>query len=74
MNSSKANTLGIVKNSPSLRIYNSYDLAILPSVFRITFFPQNGKDGINHPLLRELRYLRIKPKTQGQQGKKMIPY
>ena len=42
-------------------------------MFRITFFPQNGKDGINHPLLLELPYLRIKPKTQGQQRKKWYP-
>ena len=28
---------------------------------------------INHPLLLELLYLRIKPKTQSQQGKKWYP-
>ena len=65
--------MGIVKNYPSLRIYNSQDLAILSSLFWITVFSQNGKDGINHPLLLELPYLRIKPKTQGQQGKKWYP-
>ena len=42
-------------------------------MFWITVFPQNGKDGINHPLLLELPYLRIKPKTQGQQRKKWYP-
>ena len=62
--------MGIVENYPSLSINNSWDLAILPSVFWITVFPQNGKDRINHPLLLELPHLRIKPKTQGQQGKK----
>ena len=29
MESTKANTVGIVKNSPSVRIYNSKDLVIL---------------------------------------------
>ena len=34
-------------------------------------FPQNAKDNKpNHPLLLELPYLRIKPKTQSLQGKK----
>ena len=30
----------------------------------------DGKDRINYPLLLELPYLRIKPKTQSQQRKK----
>ena len=34
------------------------------------FFPQNMERIINHPLLLELPYLRIKPKTQSQQDKK----
>ena len=42
-------------------------------MFWITVFPQNGKDGINHPLLLELPCLRIKPKTQGQQRKTWYP-
>ena len=38
----------------------------------LLFFPQNGKDN-KQTLLLELPYLRIKPKTQSQQGKKWYP-
>ena len=63
MESSKGNTVGLVKNSLQLvRPCNSSS--------GLLFFPQNGKGGINHPLLLESPHLRIKPKTQGQQGKK----
>ena len=69
MEPSKANTGGDSKKF-SFPVYNSWDLAILPSVFRIIFFPQNGKDNkSSHPLLLELPYLKIKPKTQTQQAK-----
>ena len=68
MESSKANTVGIAKNSPSLRIRKT--LQFFRACSGLLFFPKNGKDGINHPLLPELPYLRIKPKTQGQQRKK----
>ena len=73
MEPSKANTVGIVKNSPSPRTTRK-----TLKFFRAgsgLFFPENAKDNKpNHPLLLELPYLRIKPKTQGQQRKKMIPY
>ena len=73
MEPSKANTGGDSKKF-SFPVYNSWDLAILPSVFRIIFFPQNGKDNkSSHPLLLELPYLKIKPKTQTQQAKKWYP-
>ena len=69
MEPSKANTVVTVKNSPSLR------KLVRPcnSSERVQdyFFPQNGKDNkLSHPLLLELPYLRMKPKTQSQQGKK----
>ena len=69
MDPSKANTAGIVKNSPSLRtIRKTLEFFRACSGF---FFPQNGKDNKpNHLLLLELPYLRIKAKTQSQQGKK----
>ena len=67
MESSKANTVGIAKNSPSLRIRKT--LQFFRACSGLLFFPKNGKDGINHPLLPELPYLRTKPKTQVQQGK-----
>ena len=66
MESSKANTVGIAKNSPSLRIRKT--LQFFRACSGLLFFPKNGKDGINHPLLPELPYLRTKPKTQVQQG------
>ena len=65
----KANTAGIVKNSPSLGTTRK-TLQFFRACSGL-FFPQNGKDNKpNHPLLLELPYLRIKPKTQSQQGKK----
>ena len=68
MEPSKANTVGIVKNSPSPRTTRK-----TLKFFRagsVLFFPQNAKDNKpNHPLLLELPYLRVKPKTQSQQGK-----
>ena len=74
MEPSKANTVGIVKYSPSLCTTCKTLQFSLSSVFRIIFFPQNAKDNKpNHPLSLELPYLRIKPKTQSQQGMK-IPY
>ena len=68
MEPSKANTVGIVKNSPSLcTTRKTLQFYRACSGF---FFPQNAKDNKpNHPLLLELPYLRIKPKTQSQQGK-----
>ena len=65
----KANTVGIVKNSRSLRTPRKTF-----QFFRACsglFFPQNGKDHKpNHPLLLKLPNLRMKPKTQSLQGKK----
>ena len=68
MEPSKANTVGIVKNSPSLcTTRKTLQFFRACSGF---FFPQNAKDNKpNHLLLLELPYLRIKPKTQSQQGK-----
>ena len=66
---SKANTVGIVRNSPSLRRTRK-TLQFFRACSGL-FFPQNGKDDKpNHALLLELPYLRIKPRTQSQQGKK----
>ena len=63
----KAITVGIVKNSPSLRTTRKTF-----QFFRACsglFFPQDGKDNKpNHALLLELPYLRTK--TQSLQGKK----
>ena len=68
MEPSKANTVGIVKNSPSPRTTRK-TLKFLRAGSGL-FFPENAKDNKpNHPLLLELPYLRIKPKTQSQQGK-----
>ena len=70
MEPSKANTVGIVKMSPS-QCTTRKTLQFFQACSGF-FFPQNGKDNKpNHPLLP---YVRIKPKTQSQQGKKMIPY
>ena len=70
MESSKGNTVGIVKKIP-FSTYIQLVINTLQFFFRSTVFPQKkGKGGINHPLLFELPHLRIKPKTQGQQGKK----
>ena len=67
MGLSKANTVGIVKTSPSPRTTRK-TLQFFPEYPRL-IFPQNGKDNKpNHPLLLELPYLRTK--TQSQQGKK----
>ena len=64
MEHSKGNTVGIAKNSPSMRTTH------FSEPFQ-DFFPQNGKDNKpNHPLLLQLPYLRIKPKAQSQQRKK----
>ena len=69
MEPSKANTVGIVKNSPSLCTTRK-TLQFFRACSGLFFFPQNAKDNKpNHPLLLELPYLRIKPKTQSQQGK-----
>ena len=69
MEPSKANTVGIVKNSPSL-CTTGKTLQLFRACSGLFFFPQNAKDNKpNHPLLLELPYLRIKPKTQSQQGK-----
>ena len=71
MEPSKANTVGIVKNSPSLRTTCKTLQFFRACSGLLLFFPQNGKDNKpNHPLLPELHYLRIKPKKQSQQGKK----
>ena len=66
MESSKANTVGIVK-------------IFLPCVYTIRktlracsgllFSPQNGKDGINHLLLLELPYLRINQRRKDNKVK-----
>ena len=72
MEPSKANTVGIVKNSPSLRTTRK-TLKLFRACSGL-FFPQNAEDNKpNYPLLLELPYLRIKPKTQSQQGKKRYP-
>ena len=66
MEPSKANTVGTV-NSPSLCTTRK-----TLKFFRAGsgLFAQNVKDNkLNHPLLLDLPYLRIKPKTQSQQGK-----
>ena len=69
MEPSKANTVGIVKNSPSLCTTRK-TLQFFRASSGLFFFPQNAKDNKpNHPLLLELPYLGIKPKTQSQQGK-----
>ena len=69
MEPSKANTVGIIKNSPSLR--TTRKILKFSRACSGLFFPQNGKDNKpNHALLLELPCLRIKPKTQSQQGKK----
>ena len=63
MEPSKANTVGIVKNSPSLRTTRK-TLKFFRACSGL-FFPQNAEDNKpNYPLLLELPYLRIKPKTQ----------
>ena len=65
----KANTVGIVKNylSPGT---TRKTLEFFRACLGLLFL-QNGKDNKpNHPLLLELPYQRIKPKTQSQQGKK----
>ena len=67
MESSKVNTVGMVKNSTSLRIRKTLQFSRACS--GLLFSPQNGKDGINHPLLLEFPYLRTKPETQVQQDK-----
>ena len=67
MEPSKASTVGIVKNSPSLCTTRK-----TLQFFRACsgLFAQNAKNNKpNHPSLLELPYLRIKPKTQSQQGK-----
>ena len=70
MEPSKANTVGIVKNSPSLCTTRK-TLQFFRACSGLFFFPQNGKDNkSSHPLLLELPYLKIKPKTQTQQAKK----
>ena len=72
MEPSKANTVGIVKNSPSPRTTRK-TLKFFRACSGL-FFPQNAEDNKpNYPLLLELPYLRIKPKTQSQQGKKWYP-
>ena len=66
MEPSKANTVGIVKNSS---LGTSRKTLQFFRACSGLFFPQNGKDNKpNHPLLLELPYLRTK--TQSQQGKK----
>ena len=72
MEPSKANTVGIVKNSPSPRTTRK-TLKFFRACSGL-FFPQNAEDNKpNYPLLLELPYLRIKPKTQSQQGKTWYP-
>ena len=69
MEPSKANTVGTV-NSPSLCTTRK-TLQFFRACSGFFFFPQNGKDNkSSHPLLLELPYLKIKPKTQTQQAKK----
>ena len=64
----KANTVGIVKiHLPCVQLVRPCNSS---EGVQDYFFPQNGKDKPNHPLLLELPYLRIKPKTQNQQCKK----
>ena len=67
MESSKANTVGVVKNSPSC----TYIQLVRPcnSSSGLLYFPQNGKGGINHPLLLELPHLSIKPQSQAKANK-----
>ena len=68
MEPSKANTVGIVKNSLSPRATRK-TLQFFRAYLGLYFFLQNGKDNKpNHPLLLKLPYLRTK--TQSQQGKK----
>ena len=68
MGPTKANTVGIVKNSPSSRTPRK-TLQFFREGSGVLFLPQNGKDNKpNHPLILELRYLRTK--IQNQQGKK----
>jgi len=70
MELSKANTVRIVKNSPSLRTTRK-TLQFYRACSGFFFFPRNGRDNKpSHPLLLELPYLRIKPMTQSQQAKK----
>ena len=68
MEPSKANTVGIVKILlPCVQLVRPCNSSERVQNY---FFPQSGKDNKpNHPLLLELPYLRIKPKTQSQQGK-----
>ena len=69
MEYSKANTVGIVKNSPSPRTTRK-TLKFFRACSGL-LFPQNEEDKKpNYPLLLELPYLSIKPKTQSQQGNK----
>ena len=69
MEPSKANTVGILKNFPSLYTTRK-TLQCFRACLGLFFFPQNAKDNKpNHPLLLELPYLRVKPKIQSQQGK-----
>ena len=66
-NTVEKNTANTVKNSPSLCTTRK-----TLQFFRAGsgLFAQNAKDNKpNHPLLLDLPYLRIKPKTQSQQGK-----
>ena len=73
MELSKANTVRIVKNSPSLRTTRK-TLQFYRACSGFFFFPRNGRDNKpSHPLLLELPYLRIKPMTQSQQAKKWYP-
>ena len=64
----KANTVWIVKNSPSLRTTRK-TFQFFRACSGLLFFPQNDNKP-NYPLLLELPYLRIKPKAQSQQCKK----
>ena len=68
MEPSKANTVGIVKNSPSLRTARK-TLQFFRECSGLFLFHKMERI-IDHPLLLQLPYLRIKPKTQSQQGKK----
>ena len=72
MEPSKANTVGIVKILlPCVQLVRPCNSSERVQNY---FFPQNGKDNKpNRPLLLELPYLRIKPKTQSQKGKKRYP-
>ena len=64
MEPSKANTVGTVKNSPSLCTTRKTLQFFRACSGLLFFFPQNEKDNkSSHPLLLELRYLKIKPKA-----------